>query len=200
MPPFGQAQTKNDKDTMKITRLFLIPVLALSLLTSGCGNTTTLARVGAGFQQAAKGFKAEVASLKAAGLLTPEKLARLDKRADGIITTADTLKEYLDTLPGITAGNKAEIIGKIGEASSLIAGLLQNPDLAGLPPNNLAVQILTFASITLQNASIVIAGIQAPDVKANRTTIAGEATRGIQLDTVKVKAAKIPKGAEKYFQ
>lgn len=187
---------------MRIKNTLLSLVLIFStLMASACGNETTLARVGAGFQQAAKGFKAEVASLKAAGLLTPEKLARLDKRADGIITASDTLKEYLDTLSGITAGNKAEIIGKIGEASSLIAGLLQNQDLTGLPSNNLAVQILTFASITLQNASIVIAGIQAPDVKTNRSVIAsGEVKQGIQLDTVKVKAAKIPKGAEKYFQ
>jgi len=187
---------------MRIKNTLLSLVLIFStLMTTACGNTTTLARVGAGFQQAAKGFKAEVASLRAAGLLTPEKLATLDKRADGVITAADTLKEYLDTLPGITAGNKAEIIGKIGEASSLVAGLLQNPDLAGLPSNNLAVQILTFASITLQNASIVIAGIQAPEVKTNRSVIASsEVKQGIQLNTVKVKAAKIPKGAEKYFQ
>lgn len=183
---------------MKIKNITLSLVLIFStLLTTACGNTTTLARVGAGFQQAAKGFKAEVASLRAAGLLTPEKLARLDKRADGIITAADTLKEYLDTLPGITAGNKAEIIGKIGEASSLIAGLLQNQDLTGLPSNNLAVQILTFASITLQNASIVIAGIQAPP--ASRSAVSVQSA-GIPLETIKVKTAKIPKGAEKYFQ
>ena len=167
-------------------------------MTTACGNETTLARLGTGFKQAAKGFKAEVASLRAAGLLTPEKLATLDKRADGIITAADTLKTYLDSLAGVTAGNKAEIIGKIGEASSLVAGLLQNPDLAGLPSNNLAVQILTFASITLQNASIVIAGIQTPAV----ATRSREAQSGpaIPLDAIKVKAAKIPKGAEKYFQ
>ena len=184
---------------MKIKNTLLSLVLIFStLMASACGNETTLARVGAGFQQAAKGFKADVASLKAAGLLTPEKLARLDKRADAIITASDTLKEYLDTLPGITAGNKAEIVGKIGEASSLIAGLLQNQDLTGLPSSNLAVQILTFASITLQNASIVIAGIQTPTV----ATRSREAQSGpvIPLDAIKVKAAKIPKGAEKYFQ
>lgn len=186
----------------KFTRLALIPILLIaSLLNTACGNATTLNRVGSGFVQAAKGFKAEVASLRAAGLLTPEKLAVLDKRADGIIVAADTLKTYLDGLGGITAGNKAETLAKIGEASSLVAGLLQNPDLAGLPPKNLAVQILTFASITLQNAAIVVAALNTPEEQKRTLAIGGASeSGGIALDRIPVRAGKIPKGAEKYFQ
>ena len=182
---------------MKVTKLLLIPILIIApLLNAACGSATTLNRVGSGFVQAAKGFKAEVASLRAAGLLTPEKLALLDKRADGVIVAADTLKTFLDGLPGITAGNKAEVLSKIGEASSLVAGLLQNPDLTGLPRGNLAVQILTFASITLQNAAVVVAAIQTPvSVKSAR-----EKEQGIPTTAILVKTPKVPKGAEKYFQ
>jgi len=44
----------------------------------------------------------------------------------------------------------------------------------------------------------VIAGIQTPAVATrSRDTQSGPA---IPLDAIKVKAAKIPKGAEKYFQ
>jgi len=177
----------------------LIGVLLVGSLTqSACGNATTLNRIGAGFVQAAAGIKAEVASLNAAGLLSPEKFARLDKRATGIQTAANALKSYLDSLPGVTAGNKAEVIGKIAEATSLVSALLQNSDLANLPPDNVLIKVLLFANVTLQNAAIVVAGVHPPP--ASNASFALDPGAAVPLHTITVQVGKPPKGAEKYFK
>ncbi len=181
----------------KLKSIALIALLTVGTLAqTACGNATTLAKVGAGFKQAAAGFKAEVGSLKASGLLTDAKFAELDKRANGLITAADALNAYLNSLPGVTAGNRGEVLGKIAEATGLVRGLIQNPDLLALPANNLAVKILLFADITLQNFAIVLAGLNPP---AAGVSAVGVGDGAIPLSTIKAKVPPVPKGAEKYF-
>lgn len=181
----------------KLTSLALCGLLFTASLTQmACGNATTLARIGSGFQQATLGFKAEVQSLQAAGLLTPQKFAALNRRADGAIVAANALRAYLDSLPGVNASNKAEIIGKIGEATSLVAAILQNPDVTGLPPGNTVVKILTFASITLQNAAIVVAAINVSTAGTGGAALSA----GVPLSSIVVKHPPVPKGVENYFK
>lgn len=181
---------------MKTKALAITLILALTLSLTACGNTTTLNRVGAGFQQAAKGFQAEINALKAAGQLSDAKFMSLARRANGLITASDVLANYLNGLSGVNAANKAEVLGKIAEATSLVRGLLQNPDLLSLANDNLAIKILTFADITLQNAAVVLAAINAP---APETIVASDAPVGVPTSAIKVKVPDVPKGAEKYF-
>jgi len=171
-------------------------ILALILPMTACGNATTLARIGAGFQQAVRGFQGEIASLKASGLLTPEKAQRLERAGRGLTATANALESYLNSLPGVTAGNKAEILGKIAEATSLLSALLQNPDLKGLSPDTLIIKILNFATITLQQAAIAVATIN-PIVPPKGAVVTDQ---GVPLSSVKVEIPSVPKGAEKYFK
>lgn len=175
----------------------LIFVLLFGTLTqAACGNATTLARVGATVVQVSKGITAEAASLRAAGLLTPEKLDALDKKAKAIEISAAALEKYLNSLPGVTASNKAEVVSKVGETLSLVSALAQNPDVVGLSPDNLFVKILTFGNITLQNVAVVLAALNPP--AASFSTIGAEAS--IPLSKIKVQAAPVPKGAEKYLK
>lgn len=175
----------------------LIFVLLFGTLTQvACGNATTLARVGATVVQVSKGITAEAASLRAAGLLTPAKLDALDKKAKAIEVSAAALQSYLNSLPGVNASNKAEVVSKVGETLSLVSALAQNPDVVGLPPDNLFVKILTFGNITLQNVAVVLAALNPP--AASFSTIGAEAS--IPLSKIKVQAAPIPKGAEKYLK
>ncbi len=171
-------------------------LIAGTLTQTACGNATTLARVGATVVQVSKGITAEAASLRASGLLTPAKLDALDKKAKAIEVSAAALQSYLNSLPGVNAGNKAEVVSKVGETLSLVSALAQNADVIGLPPDNLFVKILTFGNITLQNVSVVLAALNPPAVSVS--SVGGEAS--IPLHKIKVQIAPVPKGAEKYFQ
>lgn len=180
----------------------MIGALMLGALSqTACGNATTLERVGATVVQVSKAITAEAASLRAAGLLTPAKLDALDRKAKAIEVSAQALQSYLNSLPGVNATNKAEVLSKIGETLSLVSGLAQNTEVVGLPPDNLFVKILTFGNITLQNAAIAIAALNPPSSKSARGAIGTQtAEPGIPLSAVKFKAAPVPKGAEKYLR
>lgn len=181
--------------TVKVWSLVAL-LLGAAICQTACGNATTLARVGATVVQVSKGITAEAASLRASGLLTPAKLDALDKKAKAIEVSAAALQSYLNSLPGVNASNKADVVSKVGETLSLVSALAQNADVIGLPPDNLFVKILTFGNITLQNVAVVLAALNPP--AASFSSIGGDAS--IPLNKIKVQTAPIPKGAEKYFQ
>ena len=181
----------------RFTALALVALITFGTLPlTACGNATTLERVGATIVQVSKGITAEAASLRAAGLLTPAKLDALDKKAKAIETSAAALQSYLNSLPGVNAANKADVVSKVGETLSLVSALAQNPDVLNLPPDNVFIKVLTFGNITLQNVAVVLAALNPP--AASFSSIGGEAS--IPLNKIKVQVAPIPKGAEKYFQ
>lgn len=174
-------------------------ILALILPLTACGNSTTLARIGAISVQAAAGYKAELASLRVANLLTEAKFQRLDRQADALNVAAKALETYLNGLEGVTKENKAQILSKVAELVGLVSAIATNPDLIGAKADSTAVKILQIAIITLQNASIVVAGLQPPS--SNRSAVAtADAKPPIALDSVKIQTAKVPKEAEKYFK
>jgi len=183
--------------TAKLGSWMLASLLLLGTLSqTACGNATTLERVGATVVQVSKGITAEAASLRAAGLLTPAKLDALDKKAKAIEVSANALQSYLNSLPGVNAANRAEVVSKVGETLSLVSALVQNPDVLSLPPDNLFVKILTFGNITLQNVAVVLAAINPP--AASFSSVGGGDS--IPLSKIKVALAPVPKGAEKYFK
>lgn len=172
-------------------------LILASISQMACGNATTLARIGAIITAGANGYKAELASLHVGGLIADTKFAKLDKQADALIVTSKALADYFNSLPGITKENKAEVVAKIAEAVGLFGGVITNPDLIGAAKDSLAVKIINAVIITLNNASIVVAGLNPPAAKAS---FAIGAKDGIQPETIHVKAAAVPKGAEKYFK
>lgn len=185
----------------KIISLSLVFILASSsLLTAGCGNATTLARIGATVVQVAKGVQGEIDSLGNAGLLKGTALETANKRAAAITIAATALEKHLNDLTSVTAGNKAEIAAEIAKTASLVAGLLQNPDVAGLGTDNLLVKVLTFANITLQQVATIFAAIQVSNPKQGIASAPGR-PESVPLSSVRFTLkASIPKGAEKYFQ
>jgi len=181
----------------KITSVALIFAFILPL--SACGNATTLDRIGAISIQAAAGYKAELASLRVGGLLSEAKFARLDRQADALNVSARSLADYLNTLPGVTKENKAQILSKVAELVGIVSGIATNPDLIGAKVDSTAIKILQIAIITLQNASIVVAGLNPPS--ATRSAVATDEPRApIALSKVKIATPKVPKDAEKYFR
>lgn len=184
----------------QITTGALAAVLILSSLAStACGNATTLARVGATVVQVAKGIQGEIDSLGNAGLLKDDKLARANKTAAAITIAANALEKHLNDLTSVTAGNKAEITAEIAKTVSLVAGLLQNPDVAALGPDNLLVKVLTFANITLQQISVVFAAVQVSNPKQGIASTPGR-PESVPMSSIKIKIGAPPKGAEKYFK
>lgn len=175
-------------------------IAALCLPLTACGKATTLERVGATVVQVSKAITAEAASLRAAGLLTPAKLDALDRKAKAIEVSAAALQSYLNSLPGVDAANKAEVLSKIGETLSLVSALAQNPDVIGLSPDNLFVKILTFGNITLQNAAIAIAALKPPPASRGAVASADGGAGAIPPASIKVKLPDVPKGAEKYLK
>jgi hypothetical protein len=178
----------------KLKILLALFVLVLPLGLTGCGNATTLARIGASVKQVAFGVRAEAASLRAGGLLTPAKLDALDKKATALVVSAEALEKYLNSLPGVTASNKAEVVAKVGETLSLVSALAQNADVIGLPADNLFVRILQFGNTVLQNAAIVLAAVNPPP-----TGVASGSGAAVPLAKVKIAIPDVPKGAEKYI-
>lgn len=179
----------------KVKSLIAAAILLFPLCLTGCGNATTLNRVGAVFVQGAAAYKAELSSLRVAGLLSDAKFARLDRQADALNVTAAQFRDYLNSLPGVTKDNKAQILSKIAEMVGLVSGIVTNPDLIGAKADSTAVKVLQIAVITLQNAAIAVAALDPPPA-SSRTG----ASPGIATDTVKVKLPKVPQEAEKYFK
>lgn len=182
---------------MKRIKVFGLTALLIvgTLAQTACGNATTLARIGASVKQVAFGVRAEAASLRAAGLLTPAKLDALDKKATALVVSAEALEKYLNSLPGVTANNKAEVVAKVGETLSLISALAQNADVVGLPADNLFVRILQFGNTVLQNAAIVLAALNPPPAG-----VASGSGAAVPLAKIKVVIPDVPKGAEKYIK
>lgn len=182
-----------------ISSALIALLLTSTMLTSACGNATTLDRIGAISIQAAAGYKAELASLRVGGLLSEAKFARLDRQADALNISAKSLADFLNTLPGVTKENKAQILSKVAELVGLVSGIATNPDLIGAKADSTAVKILQVAIITLQNASIVVAGLNPPT--AVRSAVATDEPKApIALNKVKIATPKLPKDTEKYFR
>lgn len=184
---------------MKNRRIMTAVMLAMAaLVTSGCDNSTTLARVSAVCRQAVQGYKTELSSLRVGGILSAEKFGELDRQADEVILSANALADYLDSFDKVTANNKAEILAKIAEGIGLARGVSQNARLGGVPADSPAFKLLTIAIITLDNASLTIAALNPP--KAAQSFALGSEEPGIEKTSVRLKLPRIPKAAEKYFQ
>ncbi len=182
--------------TKQLTTGALAALLILAPLSlSGCGNTTTLNRVGAVLQQIVTGIQGEINALESGGLITPDKAAQLRAKANGVKVATDDLVSFLNSLSEVTAGNKPQIVAKIAEAAARLAGLLQNADVLHLRPDTLFVKILNYANITLTQLSLVLAAINPPVATIGQSG----GGRGIPVTAIKVTLPAVPKGAEKYI-
>lgn len=181
----------------KLTSSFLAVLLIFASITqTGCGNEQTLARVGAVAVQLAAGFESEVAAIEAAGLIKDAaKLANLKQKAGALKTATKALNDYLLSLSSVNQNNKAEIARKIGEATSIVNGLLLNPDVVGLSDDATVVKVLKYASITLQQISLTIAALNPP---AAGIASSGQSS-GIPINKIKISVSQPPDEIAKYL-
>lgn len=183
---------------MKQTFSFLLALLLIvtSITQTGCGNDQTLARVGAVAVQLAAGFESEVNAIEAAGLIKDAaKLAAIKQKVTALKTSTKALNDFLIGLKEVNEKDKAALTTKIGEAISIVTGLLQNPDVLGLPEDAPAVKILRYGSITFQQIALTIAALKPP---AASVANAGQAT-GIPTGKIKVKITEPPPEVKKYL-
>lgn len=167
----------------KITSLALIALLTLgSLSQTACGNDTTLARAGNVAVQLAFGFESEVNALAAAGLLTGDKLTRLNRSVSAAKISAAALNTYLLGLKEVTAGDKAQITQKVAELAAIIGSVLTSQDAFGLNENQAVVKVLRYATISLNQIALVIAALNPP---AAGIASAGQSA-GIPVSKIKV--------------
>jgi hypothetical protein len=125
----------------KFTTLALITLLSLaSVSQTACGNDTSLARVGNVAVQLAFGFESEVNSLAAAGLLSGDKLARLNRNVSAVKLSAAALNTYLLGLKEVNANDKAQITQKVAEMAAIIGSVLTSQEAFGLNENQAVVR------------------------------------------------------------
>ena len=175
-----------------------ILVLASPFTLIGCGNQASLSKAGIVLTQGAAAYKAELASLRVAGLLTETKFTQLNTQADQIIIITSELSKFLNSLTEINQRNAAQVIAKVSEALSLVSGVLQNSTLGGVPPGSKAIQVLNFGIITLNSIAAAITAI-VPAPGAVGVAAAGNPKSSVPASTVKVKLPEIPKDLQKQY-
>lgn len=177
---------KMQKQKLKV--LLALFVLVLPLGFTGCGNDTSLARVGNVAVQLAFGFESEVNSLAAAGLLSGDKLARLNRNVSAVKLSAAALNTYLLGLKEVNANDKAQITQKVAEMAAIIGSVLTSQEAFGLNENQAVVKVLRYATISLNQIALVIAALNPP---AAGVASAGQAS-GIPISKVKVRFDEPP--------
>ncbi len=140
-----------------------IIIFALTLPLVGCGNKTTLDRVGAIAVTAVNAASIELDQLCAGGSLTSEKCDKLKPKLALAKVRAGQFRDQLAAFGAITPGNVSEITLQFASFTTFLQQILAD---AGLAPDSLPIRILTFAVNTLIAASAVIAGIHPPAVVA----------------------------------
>lgn len=173
----------------KLTSLALIALLVTgSISQTACGNDATLARVGNVAVQLAFGFESEVNALAAAGLLSGDKLARLQRNVSAAKLSAGALNTYLLGLKEVNANDKAQITQKVAELAAIISSVLTSQEAFGLNENQAVVKVLRYATISLNQIALVIAALNPP---AAGIASAGQPS-GIPVGKIKVQFSEPP--------
>lgn len=140
----------------KLTAMLLIPILmVVSLFQTGCGNTQKLEAVGRIAVQLAQGLSDQIGALEASGL-PPAKLQGLKRGSAAFTASAKTLNGLLTGLKDVDARSAAAITAEIANATAVINGLLQNPDVLGLDQSSTFVQVLKYSTVALYQLSLTL--------------------------------------------
>lgn len=140
----------------KLTSLLLIPILATAtLFQTGCGNATTLDKVGRVAVNLAQGLADQISALEASGL-DPAKLARLKQSSAAFTASAKALKDYLDGLKDVNEKDASQITQQIAKAVNIANALLQNPDVLGLGESSTLVKTLRYTGVALNQLSLTL--------------------------------------------
>lgn len=126
-----------------------------SVLQMGCGNATTLDKVGRVAVNLAQGLADQIAALEASGL-DPAKLARLKQSSAAFTASAKALKDYLDGLKDVNQKDAAAITQQIAKAVNIANALLQNPDVLGLGEGSTLVKTLRYTGVALNQLSLTL--------------------------------------------
>lgn len=183
-----------------VLQLALVAILAFNFLfVVACGTATTFDRIGNGAKQIIAGVKSEINSLQLAGAFKdPATATRILSRVSAAEIAANALSVYLNTLPGVTASNKPEVVRKLAEFTAIVRGLLQNPDILGLSGNNILIKVLTYGDLSLQVFATTLENINPKP--ATQGIAGGGKEQVVPLKTIKVVPPKPDKEIEKYFK
>lgn len=126
-----------------------------SVLQMGCGNATTLDKVGRVAVNLAQGLADQIAALEASGL-DPAKLANLKHTSSAFMVSAVALRDYLSGLKDVSEKDAAVITQQIAKAVNIVGALLQNPDVLGLGEGTTIVKVLRYTGVVLNQLSLTL--------------------------------------------
>lgn len=149
---------------MKALRPICIPILAASLILSGCEQKTTLDQVAAILITATEAFRAEIDDLCRNGNLDARKCAELRGTALLAQARGREFAQKLARFGEIEPGDIPGITAVIGDATGLLQQILVD---SGLSPDSKAVRILGYAVKALIAASGAVAIIHPAGAASN---------------------------------
>jgi len=168
----------------KLTSLLLILILATSsLLASACGNSTTLARIGAALGPLGTAFDNQLLPMLQSKVIDQKKYDTL--KAFNVPQKAKDIGQYLTNLSVVTSSNKQEVINAIQGGVDLfqkVAGVL--------PVGSTAARIIAVATAVLDGARVAVAILNPP--AASTSFALGQPEKGISTKAVKVNLPEVP--------
>lgn len=174
--------------------------LGAPLTLIGCGNQTTLNKVGIILTQGAAAFKNEVSALKVAGQISDDKFRQLDAKADALIIATGEFSKFLNGLATVDSKNAAQVLTEVAKVTSLTSAILQNAALGNLPSMSKPIRILNIGTITLQEIAAAIVLIQPPPGEASFSTLGTDSKPPVPASQVKVKLPRVPRDLQQYFK